>query len=45
MVLNARTSAVPFYERLGYETRGEPFVEVTVPHLAMAKRLAGREGR
>jgi len=44
MVLNARTPAVPFYERLGYEAHGEPFVEVTVPHRAMTKRLAGRQG-
>jgi len=45
MVLNARAPAVPFYQRLGYETEGEPFVEVTVPHLAMTKRLAGGQGR
>jgi predicted GNAT family N-acyltransferase len=39
MRLHARHSAVAFYERLGYEAYGEPFVEVTVPHLAMKKRL------
>ena len=39
MVLHARRKAVPFYERLGYATRGEPFVEVTVPHIAMWRRL------
>lgn len=39
MTLHARTTAVPFYERLGYETVGEEFVEVTVPHLVMQKRL------
>ncbi len=41
MVLNARTTAVPFYERLGYETHGDVFTEVTIPHQAMSKRLAG----
>ncbi len=39
MVLNAREPAVPFYERLGYEPQGEPFIEVTVPHRAMSKHL------
>jgi predicted GNAT family N-acyltransferase len=40
MVLNARETAVPFYERHGYEKQGEAFVEVTVPHFAMSKPLA-----
>jgi ribosomal protein S18 acetylase RimI-like enzyme len=39
MTLHARTTAVPFYERLGYETVGDEFEEVTVPHRAMQKRL------
>jgi GNAT superfamily N-acetyltransferase len=39
MVLHARDTAVPFYERLGYTPHGEPFVEVTVPHLEMRKQL------
>ncbi len=39
MTLHARTTAVPFYERLGYETVGEEFEEVTVPHWAMRKAL------
>jgi predicted GNAT family N-acyltransferase len=41
MVLHAREKAVPFYERLGYRTRGEPFVEVTLPHIAMWRALEG----
>jgi predicted GNAT family N-acyltransferase len=40
MVLNARETAVPFYERHGYEKHGEPFSEVTVTHFAMSKPLA-----
>jgi predicted GNAT family N-acyltransferase len=40
MILHARVTAVPFYERHGYEKHGEAFVEVTVPHLAMWKALA-----
>ena len=39
MVLHARKTAVPFYERLGYATYGEPFVEVSLPHVAMKLRL------
>ena len=38
MRLHARHTAVAFYERLGYQAHGEPFVEITVPHLAMKKR-------
>ncbi|HLK15138.1 MAG TPA: GNAT family N-acetyltransferase [Fimbriimonadaceae bacterium] len=39
MILNARESAVPFYERLGYVRVGEPFEEVTILHYAMKKPL------
>lgn len=39
MVLHARVTAVPFYERLGYEVEGEGFIEVTVPHRRMIKSL------
>ncbi len=37
--LHARLTAVPFYERLGYEAYGEPFREVVLPHRAMKKTL------
>jgi ribosomal protein S18 acetylase RimI-like enzyme len=39
MTLHARTTAVPFYEKLGYERVGEEFEEVTIPHWAMRKAL------
>jgi len=35
MVLHAREKAIPFYERLGYQTRGDGFIEVTLPHREM----------
>lgn len=35
--LHARRTAVGFYEKLGYVAEGEPFVEVTIPHIAMWK--------
>lgn len=37
--LHARESALGFYERAGYTAIGEPFVEVTLPHRKMVKRL------
>lgn len=39
VVLHAREHAIPFYERLGYRAFGETFIEVTIPHRAMRKRL------
>ena len=37
--LHARTSAAGFYEKLGYGVVGEEFVEVTIPHRKMVKKL------
>lgn len=37
--LHARESSVAFYLALGYETYGEIFEEVTIPHRKMRKRL------
>ena len=39
MLLHARDVAEAFYLKLGYETFGEPFVEVTIPHRKMRKSL------
>jgi predicted GNAT family N-acyltransferase len=39
MVLHAREPAVPFYERLGYQKEGEAFIQATIPHFFMHKRL------
>jgi GNAT superfamily N-acetyltransferase len=39
MKLHARETAIRFYEKLGYECVGEPFVQVTLPHRAMQKKL------
>jgi ribosomal protein S18 acetylase RimI-like enzyme len=39
MTLHARQTAVGFYERLGYASRGGSFVEVGVEHRLMAKTL------
>lgn len=39
MVLHARLSAVPFYKKLNYETLGDEFFEVGIPHYKMKKNL------
>lgn len=39
VTLHARATAVPFYEKLGYERVGDEFEEVTIPHWCMQKRL------
>lgn len=39
MQLNARESAVSFYEKLGYLAEPETFNEVGIPHKKMHKRL------
>ena len=38
--LNAQQSAAAFYQRLGYQAEGAPFVEVGIPHRSMRKTLA-----
>ncbi|WP_428377106.1 GNAT family N-acetyltransferase [Lichenicoccus sp.] len=39
IALSARETVVGFYERLGYQVEGERFIEVTIPHLCMARML------
>ena len=39
--LSARATAIGFYQRLGYVAEGEPFLEVTLPHRLMRRRLDG----
>jgi len=34
--LNAQTSAVPFYEKYGFKTQGEMFLDAGIPHKAMS---------
>ena len=37
--LHAQTHAVPFYERFGFHTVGEPFLEANLPHILMELSL------
>lgn len=39
MTLNAREPVVSFYEALGYQAVGPPFLEVTLPHRRLRKAL------
>lgn len=42
LVLHAQAAAVGFYRRLGFESRGDPFDEVGMPHQQMFKTAPGR---
>ncbi len=39
MTMNARDAAISFYEKFGYQVKGDPFIEVTLPHHKMEKPL------
>ncbi|TNF58327.1 MAG: YbgC/FadM family acyl-CoA thioesterase [Burkholderiales bacterium] len=39
VLLHAQRSAIGFYRRMGFEPRGEPFIEAGIEHLEMAARL------
>lgn len=39
ITMNARDSAIGFYTKMGYQVVGDSFIEVTVPHHVMQKRL------
>ena len=39
IMLHARKTAVPFYEVLDYETEGDEFTEIGIPHYKMWKRF------
>ena len=36
-LLNSQASAIPFYEKLGFEPCGDEFMEAGIPHVAMKK--------
>lgn len=39
MIMHARKTAIGFYEKLGYQTQGEEFTEVNLPHMEMYKLI------
>jgi predicted GNAT family N-acyltransferase len=39
LIMHARVTAMGFYEKLGYKSVGDEFIEVTIPHYVMEKAL------
>lgn len=39
LILNSQSSAIPFYEKLGYEIISERFIEAGIPHQTMKKTI------
>jgi predicted GNAT family N-acyltransferase len=39
LMMHARETAIGFYERYGYKTKGDEFIEVNIPHRIMEKKL------
>jgi N-acetylglutamate synthase-like GNAT family acetyltransferase len=39
LMMHARDSVIPFYQKCGYEISGNPFFEVNIPHHKMQKNL------
>ena len=37
--MHARLNALGFYEKVGYQIKGEQFEEITIPHFVMEKSL------
>jgi predicted GNAT family N-acyltransferase len=38
LILDAQTSALPFYEKLGFTAEGDEFLDCGIPHLRMRKQ-------
>lgn len=39
IIMHSRVTAIGFYEKLGYKVTGNEFIEVTIPHYIMEKKL------
>ncbi len=39
VIMHARKTATLFFEKIGYKVTGKEFVEITIPHYVMEKRL------
>jgi len=39
LCMHARKNATGFYEKMGYKIAGDEFVEITIPHYVMEKKL------
>lgn len=41
LIMHARKTAIGFYEKLGYKVTGHEFMEISIPHFIMEKKLDG----
>ncbi len=41
LIMHARKTAIGFYEKLGYKVTGKEFIEISIPHVIMEKKLRG----
>ncbi len=39
VMMHARKSTIHFFEKQGYKTEGDEFINLTIPHLVMKKKL------
>ena len=39
IIMNARVTSIPFFEKLGYHVTGNQFIDLTIPHVVMEKEL------
>jgi N-acetylglutamate synthase-like GNAT family acetyltransferase len=39
LIMHARKSAIGFYEKFGYKVSGNEFIELSIPHYIMEKKL------
>jgi N-acetylglutamate synthase-like GNAT family acetyltransferase len=39
LMMHARVTATGFYEKMGYEIKDGQFIEITIPHVIMEKKL------
>ncbi len=41
LIMHARKTAIGFYEKLGYKITSKEFIEISLPHFIMEKKLRG----
>ena len=39
ILMHSRVTSIPFFDKLGYHVKGDPFVELTIEHVVMEKEL------
>ena len=39
ILMHSRVTSIPFFDKLGYLVKGDPFIELTIEHVVMEKEL------